>query len=134
MRIYETNDPRPFEATHAWLRKHNAQHVSEDWVPVRLVAEDDRGHLVGSLDAEMFWGKLHVSNVVVAEDSRRNGVGTRLMGSAEEIAARNGCTGIYLETMSFQGIGFYAGLGFTTVGELGGFENESTMVFLHKPI
>jgi ribosomal protein S18 acetylase RimI-like enzyme len=134
MKIHETEDLGPFEETHAWLRKHNAQHVSEDWAPVRLVAEDDQGHLVGSLDAEMFWGKLHVSNVIVAEDSRRNGVGTRLMKSAEEIASKRGFTGIYLETMSFQGEEFYLGLGFARVGELGGFENGSTMVFLHKAI
>jgi len=44
---------------------------------------------------------------------RGQGIGERLMPMAEEVAQKKHCTGIWLETFSFQAPGFYQKLGYS---------------------
>ncbi len=134
MRITETKADEPFVTTHKWLRHHNAQHATDEFSPLRLLAHDEEGEMVGSFDGMLFWRKLHVDNLVIQPGARRSGIGTQLMQAAENLAKQKDCTGIYLDTMSFQALEFYMKLGFKKAGEIDGFENESTLYLLHKRI
>lgn len=48
-------------------------------------------------------------------------VGRALMLEAEREAVRRGCTQAFLETLSFQALGFYEKLGYTVFSRLDGF-------------
>ena len=134
MRIEPARDLDGFSVTHAWLRAHNERFAPGDRHPVRLFAYDDADELAGSLDGVVFWGKLHVDNLVVRPDCRKQGIGAALMRRAEEIAAKAGCTGVHLDTMSFQALGFYERLGYTEFGRIDGCAGGATRHYLHKPL
>ncbi len=60
-----------------------------------IVAEASRG-VVGYLIA---WGheEVHIANIAVAPDARRQKIGTRLMEAALQFARRQGADSVYLE-------------------------------------
>lgn len=60
-----------------------------------VVAEDSR-RVVGYLVA---WGReeVHIANIAVAPEVRRQGIGTRLMETALEFARHQGADSVYLE-------------------------------------
>jgi GNAT superfamily N-acetyltransferase len=73
---------------------------------------------VGGLLGEINHGWLFVSALWVDEDCRRVGIGTALMRAAEEQAGSSGCTGVFLDTYSFQARPFYERLRYTVFGVL----------------
>ena len=134
MRIEEITENAPFDTTHKWLREYNSTFVTNKFTPIRLLAYDDDGEVIGSLDGQIFWGKMHIDNLIVSSRIRKGGTGSLLMKRAEEIAVGHCCTGIYLDTMSFQALDFYKKMGYCQAGLIEGFENQSTQYFLHKVI
>ena len=134
MRIEQTDDPKILATTHQWLLDYNAAHVTNKWTPIQLIAFGEEGQIIGSLDGEVFWGKMHVDNLVVHPDYRGQGVGSGLLKRAENIASQQGCSGVYLDWLSFQALGFYLRLGYLEIGAIEGFENQTTRYYLHKAI
>jgi GNAT superfamily N-acetyltransferase len=134
MRIVRVDDGAVPEETRAWLGDYNAQFAAWDRESVQLLAHADDGELVGALGATMYWGKLRVDRLAVHPDRRGQGIGTALMHHVEGIARDAGCSGVYLDTMSFQALDFYLALGYEPFGELDGFAGESTRHYVHKPI
>jgi ribosomal protein S18 acetylase RimI-like enzyme len=57
-----------------------------------------------------------------------------LMREAEAVARENGCTGIWLDTFSFQAPGFYEKLGYTVFGTLADYPPGHSRFFLHKTL
>lgn len=90
--------------------------------------------LVGGLHGSSQWGWLFVKWLFVAESGRRHGLGRQLMADAEKEARARGCTGIWLDTFSFQAPGFYEKLGFTRFGEVKDYPGEHTRFFYSKKI
>lgn len=134
MRIDEAAGDEVFATTRVWMGEYNAAFLEWRRTPVRLAAYDADGELAGSLRGKMYWGKMRVDNLVVRVDCRRRGIGSALMRSAEQIARDAGCSGVYLDTMSFQALEFYRKIGYETLGSLDGFENDTARHWLHKPI
>ena len=134
MRIERTEDTELVSWTRKWLGEHNEQFVAWDHAAVFFVAYDDAGDVTGSLSASICWGKLRVDNLVVRADCRGRGIGTALMERAETAARDAGCSGVYLDTMSFQALGFYERLGYSEYGTLDGFAADATRHYLHKAI
>ncbi len=60
------------------------------------------------------WDWLHIKYLWVTSDHRKQGLGSL----AEEEAQKRQCTGLYLDTFSFQALDFYLGLGFEVFGEI----------------
>ena len=54
----------------------------------------------------------------VDEKARSKGIGRKLMHEVERVAAKRGCVGIYLDTLSFQAPRFYEKLGYRKVGRI----------------
>ena len=86
-----------------------------------LVAADERGEIVGSTFVEIQEDFIRpgrvafVTYVAVDEQCRKQGIGRKLMLSAEEIGKANNCSAIELTSADFR-VGahaFYASLGFT---------------------
>lgn len=82
-----------------------------------LVAEAD-GEIAGYIGLFVVCESCYISNVAVFPEYRRQGVATRLLGSASELAAENGAESISLEVRPSNeaAVALYSGLGFDEVG------------------
>lgn len=83
-----------------------------------VLLRDGEGTVVGGLVGATGWGWLYIENLAVPSELRGAGWGRRLMAAAEDEARRRGCTGMRLDTYTFQARGFYERLGFTVVGQI----------------
>ena len=77
-----------------------------------------------ALWARVSWGWMFVELLFVPERLRGEGVGTRLLASAEDQARQKGCIGIWLDTFSFQAPDFYRKHGYAAFGALDNYPNE----------
>ena len=68
----------------------------------------------------------------VAEPYRRRGVGSALVGEAEDAARRNGCRGVYLDTFTFQAPMFYQKHGYREFGRIDDFPRGHSRIWLKK--
>ncbi|MGI4861253.1 MAG: GNAT family N-acetyltransferase [Janthinobacterium lividum] len=99
---------------------------------VRLTDEDTQ--IAGGLWGATAFGWLHVDLLVVPENARGHGVGTRLMQLAEEEALARGCHGAWLDTFDFQARPFYERLGYARFGELPEYPPGHSRIFLMKTL
>jgi GNAT superfamily N-acetyltransferase len=68
------------------------------------------------------WGECcELQQLWVHADHRMQGIGTRLVREFERGAAARGCRTFYLDTFSFQALGFYQSLGYEPRIEIPGF-------------
>lgn len=112
------------------VSKHGYTEVSKFGIFVR----NEESSLEGGAYAEAWGGCCQVELLWVAEGSRGQGLGTRLMAAVEEEARRIGCSKIVLDTFSYQAPGFYVKLGFEKVSEVAGFPEGHTYYVLVKPL
>lgn len=70
----------------------------------------------------------------MSEQLRGTGYGTQLIFSIEAEALRNGCKNVYLNSFSFQGVGFYKKLGYRVFGELEDFPEGHSVCCLRKSL
>ena len=111
----------PFAALNAILNSYNTAEVGPPkHLPLWLFARDPTGKVHGGLRGQTYWSWCWVDVLAVAEPYRRQGIGSRLLAKAEEIARSRGCAGIYLDTASFQAPGFYSRHGYSEFGRLDG--------------
>jgi ribosomal protein S18 acetylase RimI-like enzyme len=75
----------------------------------------------GGLLGQTFWSWCSIAVLAVAEPYRRQGIGSRLLAKAEEIARQRGCIGARLDTTSFQAPDFYRRHGYTECGRIDDF-------------
>ena len=68
----------------------------------------------------------------VPEPLRGAGLGRKLMLEAEAVARERGLTGLWVDTFSFQALGFYQGLGYSVFGELTGMAGGMSRYWLEK--
>lgn len=109
----------PLAAVNAILNEHNkAQAGDPQHVPLWLLARDNAGKVQGGVLGQTYWSWCVIDVLAVAEPYRRQGIGSRLLAKAEEIARGRGCIGVRLDTVSFQAPDFYRRHGYTEFGRL----------------
>ncbi len=101
---------------------------------VAIVIRGDDGAITGGLWGMIGYDWLFVQYLSVPLDRQGQGLGRALMARGEAIARDAGCTGIWLDTFSFQARGFYEKLGFVTFGEIPDYPAGETRFFLTKRI
>lgn len=100
---------------------------------IGLVLKDPvTGATDGGLTARISFGWMFVELLFVPERLRGQGVGRQLMEQAEAVARERGCSGIWLDTFSFQAPGFYSKLGYAVFGEISNYPPGSSRFFLQK--
>ena len=92
----------------------------------------DTGALIGGLYAERYYGWLIVRYLAVPSELRGQGLGTRLLGMAEDHAREHSCIGMWLDTFSFQAPAFYRRHGFESFGEIDTYPPGHRRCFFEK--
>ena len=93
----------------------------DDVVPIVCTARTASGEVAGGAVARTWGVCAELQQLWVAEEHRRQGVGSRLVRLYEARARARGCTTFYLTTFSFQAPSLYRTLGYRSALEIDGF-------------
>jgi GNAT superfamily N-acetyltransferase len=113
-------------------RAFNLGFVEKDVRSLCVFFRTSEGEIIGGLTGRTYWNYLEVSFLWVHASHRKTGIATMLMKAAEEEAWRRGCRNVFLDTFSFQALGFYQRLGYVEFGQLQGFSGKHTRHYVHK--
>jgi GNAT superfamily N-acetyltransferase len=102
--------------------------------PVKFVARDADGNVVGGLLGHTRWRWMYIAKLWIDESARGEGLGKRLMDAAEDLARSRGCSDVSLDTFDFQARPFYEKLGYELFGTLEGFPPGSRQYYLRKKL
>jgi ribosomal protein S18 acetylase RimI-like enzyme len=132
MRIELTDSPDDCDEALviAQTRAYNAAFTSEDVRSLCVFIRDDEGRVIGGVTAKTYWEYLEIQFLWVHKHHRDTELGSELMVAAEAEAARRGCKHAFLDTLSFQALGFYTKLGYAEFGRLSGFGGRHERHFL----
>jgi len=100
---------------------------------IAFIAYDGKT-FAGAVTAHVLWGTLHIRNMFIDSPYRRQGLGTTLMNKALDYGQEHGCTVAFVDTMSFQALGFYLKLGFVHEFTRTGFVHNTVLYYLKKPL
>jgi ribosomal protein S18 acetylase RimI-like enzyme len=134
MRIEITDAPRKEDEAFviAQTRKYNSAFTQDDHKSLCVFARDEVGNIIGGLTGRTYWRYLDIAFLWVDEKYRGEGYATELMKAAEAEACARGCERAFLDTLSFQALGFYQKLGYAEFGRLSGFSGKYARHYLHK--
>ncbi|MEX3777633.1 GNAT family N-acetyltransferase [Pseudomonas sp. MYb118] len=119
--IEHRQDPTPEdrEAILAPLRAYNVAQAGDGKSELlALVVRDEQGEILGGLYGRFFYRWLFIELLSVPEQARGDGMGSKLMRMAEDMAREKACVGIWLDTFSFQAPQFYQKLGYSELGQI----------------
>lgn len=86
--------------------------------PLAVLARDAKGAVVAGLAAKTGWDQLYIRTLFVAERSRGQGVGRRLMQDAEAEGRKRGCVVSWLMCSTEDAKRFYERCGYACFGEV----------------
>lgn len=110
---------------------NKAQTGFDDTRPIQLVVR--RGdRIVAGLKGVTGWEWLHIQQLFVASAVRGEGIGSRLLMRAEQIARSRGCVGSCLSSFCFQAPSFYCRRGYESFGRIPDYPANKTLFFLSK--
>jgi ribosomal protein S18 acetylase RimI-like enzyme len=128
-------DPEDIEELRSRLEAfNNARAGKNKYKFLLLTVDDDAGELAAGLYARMHFSWMFVDSLWVAESSRGQGLGSKLLAQAEEQARKHGCHSVWLDTFSFQAPEFYRKRGYEVFGELPNYPAEHRRYFLSKKL
>ncbi len=102
------------------------------FLPIAVLAHDDRGALVGGVQGTINWNWLHVALFWLAEDVRHQGLGSKLLERIEEVALERGCHNAHLDTFSYQARPFYERHGYELFATLEDYPPGHQRFFMRK--
>lgn len=114
------------------LNEYNLAHAQPDNHEELCLIVRRGDKIVAGLLGGTYWDWLYVNHLWVDEKERHKGLGTGLLGKAEEIALNRGCRNAHLATHDFQNLGFYEGRGYLAFAELADLPEGHTKHYLHK--
>ena len=97
-----------------------------------IFVRDDDARIVAGISGNTWGACAEIRQFWVEEPLRNHGLGTRLLGAAEEEAHRRGCRQMLLMTFSFQAPAFYAKRGFEVVAVVDDHPHGHTNMLLRK--
>ena len=86
--------------------------------PLNIGEYDESGKMIGGILGGTYWGWMYVDILWVHESHRKQGIGSKLLQTAETEAIRRGCHHVHLDTMSWQAPDFYKKHGYEVIGIL----------------
>lgn len=97
-----------------------------------LVRDECTNDVIGGLYGEIFYRWFFIELLAIPEATRGQGIGSRLMEMAEDVAREKECVGIWLDTFDFQAPDFYQKHGYTEFGHIADFPPTHKRLFLQK--
>jgi ribosomal protein S18 acetylase RimI-like enzyme len=117
------------------IEYNNISQTEKDvYQPLTILLQDSNSQIVAGLIGKTQWGWLFISHLWVSQALRNQGYGQQLMLKAEEVAKQRNCSHAYLDTFSFQALGFYKRLGYQIFGVLTDYPPGHERYFLQKKI
>jgi len=101
---------------------------------ISIRADNGVGRFVGGLSGWAWGGCGYVNVLWVADDHRRQGIGTRLMDAAEAVALAGGCVTMALSTHTFQAPAFYQRRGYIEIGRTPDYPRGHAQVHMRKSL
>ena len=83
-----------------------------NYTPFAFAAKND-GEVVGVIKGHSFYREVHISELIVAQDCRGQGIGSRLLSVVKTFFQGKGYDNLNLTTYRFQAPEFYQKCGFT---------------------
>lgn len=125
-------DAAPLAQVAHFLDQQNGK-VQLTWAPesVHVLAKKDN-RIIGGVFGATNWSWLYIKLLAIDPEFRNQGIGKSLMEQIERLAANRGCTGVHVDTFSFQALPFYERCGYTIFGCLPDYPTPHTRYFLHK--
>ena len=77
-----------------------------------FVAEDTDGNIIGSITGSAYYNEVHIGDLIIDKNHRRQDIGTKLVRTVEEEYRNKGFEKITLTTFGFQAPEFYKKLGY----------------------
>ncbi len=94
----------------------------------------NNGEFCGAIVSKALWGALHIRHLFISPDCRGQGMGRTLMEKAFERGKELHCHFAYVETLSFQALGFYQKLGFDLEFTRPGYDKGVSFHYLRKEL
>ncbi|MFC0186770.1 GNAT family N-acetyltransferase [Fictibacillus aquaticus] len=120
------------------LYEYNLKHFPEDlrgrYQEVNLYLLDEESNVRGGILGEICWNWLEIHTLMVDEDLRKHGYGSKLLYEAEQIAREKKCDFIKVETLSFQALEFYKKHGYEEFGVLDNVGRDYQHHYLKKDL
>jgi ribosomal protein S18 acetylase RimI-like enzyme len=133
--LQENPQPEVIQAIRSNLVAFNRLQVGTDnYKPLVLTINNAAGETIGGLIGEAYLGWLYIEMLWIKEEIRNSGYGSKLLVAAETKAKEYGCQSAYLDTFSFQALGFYQKHGYVIFGELPDFPIGHSRYFLTKKL
>ena len=114
------------------LTQYNNRFVPPDNHERLYLVARRKEEIVGGLVGGTYWNWLYIEWFWVDERERNNGLGTRILAMAEEVATQRGCRNAHLETHDFQNLAFYQRRGYSVFGKLEDLPEGHTKYYLKK--
>ena len=76
-------------------------------------AADCGGRIAGVITGRAYYNEIHIGDLIVGEEYRRSGLGSRLVHAVEEAYRGKGYDVVTLTTFGFQAPAFYQKLGYS---------------------
>ena len=115
------------------LRAYNASKagatVSEQ---IALLVRNDSDEILGGLYGRVFFQWFFIELLSVPEQARGQGMGSKLMEMAEDLAREKECIGIWLDTFDFQAPEFYKKHGYSELGHIADYPPGHKRFFFQK--
>ncbi|WP_193193798.1 GNAT family N-acetyltransferase [Nostoc sp. MG11] len=133
--IEDNPNPEDIHTVISQLVEYNNSQAEKDiYQSLAILIRDTNSTIVAGLLGKTQWGWLFISHLWVTEGLRGQGYGRQMVLKAEEAAKQRGCCQAYLDTFSFQALGFYERLDYQIFGVLEDFPPGYKRYFLQKSI
>ncbi|KAA0549924.1 GNAT family N-acetyltransferase [Bacillus sp. BGMRC 2118] len=120
------------------LYKFNLAHFPEDlrgrYEQVHFTLLDEDGRVRGGILGEVCWNWLEIHTLMVDEEIRSFGFGSKLLTEVELLAVNRKCDFIKVDTLSFQALEFYEKHGYKVFGQLDNVGRHFTHYYLKKDL
>jgi len=118
---------------YAGFKEHAIESAGQDGMgdPIAFVSKENNEY-VGAVVVQPFWGTLHIKYVWVRGDKRNQQIGKSLLEAAFEYGQAQNYPFAFVETMSFQALGFYQKMGFALEFTRHGYADGLAFHYLRK--
>lgn len=107
--------------------------IHEPILRTAFVAHDS-SQFAGCVTASILWKALQIRHMFIEDSYRRQGLGRLLIQKALDYGRLHECPIAFVDTFSFQALGFYQKLGFTLEFTRTGFPHGHSLHYLKKDL